>query len=253
MRDLGVAWITATVFQLGLALGSAVAAILLLKPLSSPSRLVLIAGLAGAAGALVTPLLAQPTAKRNQGLQQTFSPILHAAVGLTAGGGIVEHPNIIPVYAASEADGAVFLAMRFVQGQDLSKLMRAEGRLDPIWALSILGGVAGALDAAHAEGLVHRDVKPHNVLLAAPNDAIGGPGDVRAVFLTDFGLAKRLDATRSIRSGGLPPTALQSRSKTGHWTAGPTSTPWGAPCSSASRGRFPSTGSPLTLPSRDPG
>jgi Protein kinase domain/Domain of unknown function (DUF4440) len=96
----------------------------------------------------------------------------------------LDHPNVIPVYAAGEQDGRPYLVMRLVRGTDLHQLLQKEGRLPPARAAWIIAQVAAALDAAHAAGLVHRDVKPANVLLDA--------GD--HVYLTDFGLT-RLEAS----------------------------------------------------------
>src|SRR3954468_20994895 len=93
----------------------------------------------------------------------------------------IEHPNVIPVYEAGEHDGTLFLAMRFVHGTDLKSLLSREGRLEPIRAPRLGAQIANALDAAHAAGLVHRDVKPANALLASQDH----------VYLTDFGLTKR--------------------------------------------------------------
>src|SRR5215218_834593 len=95
----------------------------------------------------------------------------------------IQHPNVIPIYHAGEQDGLLYVTMRFVDGTDLARLIAVETRLDPIRAAVITGQVAAALDAAHGAGLVHRDVKPANVLIEAP-----GPSE-RAV-LTDFGLTK---------------------------------------------------------------
>jgi serine/threonine protein kinase len=72
----------------------------------------------------------------------------------------LDHPNVIPIYAADEADGQLYLAMRYVPGDDLRGLLAREGPLEPDRALRLVGQVAGALDAAHAAGLVHRDVNP---------------------------------------------------------------------------------------------
>ncbi len=92
-----------------------------------------------------------------------------------------EHPNIVPVYGAGEADGHLYLAMRFIEGTDLRTLLEREGPLEPERATRICAQVADALEAAHERGLVHRDVKPGNVLL-----------DVRdRAYLTDFGLIRR--------------------------------------------------------------
>ncbi len=91
----------------------------------------------------------------------------------------IDHPNVIPVYEAGEEDGRLYLVMRWVAGTDLHKLLREQGRLEPSRAAAIVNQVAGALDAAHAAGLVHRDVKPANVLLS--NDH---------AYLADFGLTR---------------------------------------------------------------
>ena len=77
----------------------------------------------------------------------------------------LDHPNVVPIYEAGDADGRLFIAMRYVDGTDLRGLLRREGALPPERAVAIVTQVADALDAAHAKGLVHRDVKPSNVLL----------------------------------------------------------------------------------------
>ena len=97
----------------------------------------------------------------------------------------IDHPNILPVYEAGEIDGQLFLAMRFVVGTDMDSLIREERALAPERAAAIAVQVAGALDAAHGRGLVHRDVKPANVLIAEEY------GEERA-YLTDFGLTKNV-------------------------------------------------------------
>jgi pSer/pThr/pTyr-binding forkhead associated (FHA) protein/tRNA A-37 threonylcarbamoyl transferase component Bud32 len=93
----------------------------------------------------------------------------------------IDHPNVIPILEAGDEDGVLFISMRLVEGTDLRELIAAEGGLAPLRAARIVRQVGAALDAAHARGLVHRDVKPANVLLAR--------GD--HVYLSDFGLAKR--------------------------------------------------------------
>lgn len=95
----------------------------------------------------------------------------------------LEHPNVVPIYDAGDVDSRVYLAMRLVDGTDLRSLLRAEGPLEPERAVAICIQIAAALDAAHARGLVHRDVKPSNVLL----DSSGH------VYLADFGLTRTLD------------------------------------------------------------
>jgi len=96
----------------------------------------------------------------------------------------VDDPHIIPVYEADEADGFLFIAMRFVHGGDLRKVLDREGALSPERTAEFISPVASALDAAHAAGLVHRDVKPANILV----DARAGRPD--HVYLSDFGIAK---------------------------------------------------------------
>src|SRR3954453_20239061 len=77
----------------------------------------------------------------------------------------IHHPNLIPVYTAGEEDGHLYVTMRFVEGRDLAHRLERFGRLAPRSAASLIAQVGGALDAAHVRGIVHRDVKPANVLL----------------------------------------------------------------------------------------
>ena len=93
----------------------------------------------------------------------------------------VDHPNIIPVYEADEAGGVPFIAMRFVHGTDLRQVLERQGALVADRAVEYISQVASALDAAHAAGLIHRDVKPENILVDARTEH---------VYLTDFGIAK---------------------------------------------------------------
>ena len=97
----------------------------------------------------------------------------------------LDHPNVVPIYEAGEAEGRLFIAMRYVDGTDLKALLRREGALTPERAVAIAAQVADALDAAHAKGLVHRDVKPSNVLL----DQQGGR---EHAYLADFGLTQSI-------------------------------------------------------------
>ena len=97
---------------------------------------------------------------------------------------MVDDPHIIPIYEAGEADGLLFMAMRLVNGSDLEGVLRREGAMRPPRAVELLSPVASALDAAHWAGLVHRDVKPANILVHQR------PGRPDHVYLTDFGLSK---------------------------------------------------------------
>ena len=97
----------------------------------------------------------------------------------------IDHPNVVPVYEAGEAEGHLYLVMRWVRGTDLHALLKREKRLTPEVAATIVAQVAAGLDAAHAAGLVHRDVKPANVLLSGEH-----------AYLSDFGLS-RLEASES--------------------------------------------------------
>ncbi|HEY1358504.1 MAG TPA: protein kinase [Thermoleophilaceae bacterium] len=106
----------------------------------------------------------------------------------------IDHPNVIPVYEAGESEGRLYLVMRWVEGGDLQDQISASDRLDPRYAAEVVAQVAAGLDAAHAAGLVHRDVKPANVLIASP----------RHVYLTDFGLT-------------LEPTSSPRITRTGEW------------------------------------
>jgi len=103
----------------------------------------------------------------------------------------LDHPGIVPVFDAGEEDGLLYIAMAYVEGSDLKTLLVREGKLPLRRTLRILGQVASALDAAHARGLVHRDVKPANILV--------GPGD--RAYLSDFGVVKELAAAGTTRTG----------------------------------------------------
>ncbi len=105
----------------------------------------------------------------------------------------IDHPNVVPVYAAGEEDGALFLVMRFVAGNDLHRLVRRDGPLPAARAAAIVAQVGAALDAAHAAGLVHRDVKPANVLLT---------GEEEHAYLSDFGLTRMIDPHHPITDSG---------------------------------------------------
>jgi Protein kinase domain len=120
---------------------------------------------------LIAPELALDEAFRERFLQES-----RAVAAL-------EHPNVVPVYSAGQLEDTLYLAMRYVEGSDLRQLL-VNGPLPPERAIDICAQVAAALDAAHERGLVHRDVKPSNILV----------GDEDHVYLGDFGLSRRLDA-----------------------------------------------------------
>jgi serine/threonine protein kinase len=138
----------------------------------------------------------------------------------------VDDPHIIPVFEAGEAGGALFIAMRFVPGGDVRSLVRRAGALSARRAAGIVSSVASALDAAHGAGLVHRDVKPGNILVDAR------PGRPDHVYLSDFGLCQGAlfvsGPNRRGSSWGPSATPRRSRSGAGRWTGGRTSTRWPA-------------------------
>ena len=103
----------------------------------------------------------------------------------------LDHPNVIPIYDAGEVDGVLYLAMRYVSGPSLQALIRERGSLSPAETLRIAEQIGGALDAAHRAGLVHRDVKPANILVAEGEHA----------YLCDFGLAKSTSSKGTTQVG----------------------------------------------------
>ena len=128
-------------------------------------------------------LIATPLA-RDEDFRERFVRESRAAAA-------IDHPNVIPVYSAGEEDGRLFLAMRYVDGEDLRTRVQRGGPLSPHDAAAVIAQVAGALDAAHARGLIHRDIKPANVLL-----------DGDHAYLTDFGLTKRLSGETTMTGSG---------------------------------------------------
>ncbi len=109
----------------------------------------------------------------------------------------LEDPNIVPIYEAGELDGFLFIAMRFVPGTDLQSLIQRDGQLSAERTLAIVSQVASALDTAHLRGLVHRDVKPSNVLVAEREGSRG-----EHAYLTDFGLVRRVAQGTSLTKTG---------------------------------------------------
>jgi serine/threonine protein kinase len=130
-----------------------------------------------------------PELAHDEAFRERFKREARLAAGL-------DHPNILPVYEAGEVDGRLFLAMRYVVGTDMDTLIGREGKLAPARAVAIVAQVASALDAAHSRGLVHRDVKPGNILIAEEY------GEERA-YLTDFGLTKSSGADAHLTRTGV--------------------------------------------------
>src|SRR3954465_3085138 len=128
-------------------------------------------------GAPVAVKLLTPELARQPGFRERFVRESQYASSLN-------HPNVIEVYDAGEQDGVLYIAMQLVEGTDLKHVLTQEGALDPGRAVRLLSQIAGALDVAHRQGLLHRDIKPGNIMIAA--------GD--RCFLTDFGLSKNVSS-----------------------------------------------------------
>src|SRR6201988_3292750 len=119
----------------------------------------------------------------DENFAQRFRREAHAAARLN-------NPHVIPIHNSGEIDGRLYVDMRLIEGRDLQTVL-ADGPMDPARAVRIIEGVAKALHAAHKVGLVHRDVKPSNILLDADEFA----------YLIDFGIARAADETRLTKSG----------------------------------------------------
>lgn len=132
---------------------------------------------------VITPALAHDT---------TFRERFERESALAAS---IEHPHVLPVYEAGEDGGCLYLAVRFVDGTDLAAVLRRSGPLHPTRAVRLLQQIGSALDAAHGAGLVHRDVKPANVLVT-------GDPEVEHSYLTDFGLTKRSGSQTGLTATG---------------------------------------------------
>ena len=108
----------------------------------------------------------------------------------------LDHPNVVPIYDAGEEHGQLYVTMRYVPGTDLRAVIEQNGALPPAEAATVISQIGGALDAAHERGLVHRDVKPGNIL-------IEDRGGSRHAFLTDFGLTKHAAAESGMTKTGM--------------------------------------------------
>src|ERR671934_63624 len=135
-------------------------------------------------GRTVALKLVTPTLARDESFRERFRREWMVAAS-------IDHPNVIPVYEAGEEGDALFIAMRWVEGTDLRELIDS-GALDPARAIHLVAQVASALDAAHARDLIHRDVKPANVLVTAEDH----------VYLTDFGLTKHASSISGLTRTG---------------------------------------------------
>jgi Protein kinase domain len=140
-------------------------------------------------GRLVALKILAPAYAADEGFRHRFIRESRAAAS-------VDDPHIVPVFEAGEADGVLFIAMRYVPGGDARSLVRREGPMPPARAVAIISPVASALDAAHAHGLLHRDVKPANMLV----DVV--PGRPDHVYLSDFGLSKGAEPSTALTGAG---------------------------------------------------
>ncbi|MFJ4082514.1 serine/threonine-protein kinase [Streptomyces iakyrus] len=124
--------------------------------------------------------LLAPELARNDTFRRRFTHESRAAAA-------IDHPHIVPVFEAGETDGVLYIAMRYVAGSDLRHVLDRDGPMPPVTAVRVAAQVASALDAAHDHGLVHRDVKPGNILVSRGTDS----DHPEHVYLTDFGLTKK--------------------------------------------------------------
>ncbi|MGA5820127.1 protein kinase domain-containing protein [Kitasatospora sp. NPDC094028] len=142
-------------------------------------------------GRTVAVKLLAPELARNEVFRQRFTHESEAAAA-------IDHPHIIPVFEAGEQDGLLYIAMRYVAGGDLRALITRSGPLPVDRAAGLALQIASALDAAHEHGLVHRDVKPGNVLVAAGTDS----EHPEHLYLADFGLTKKSLSLSGLTSVG---------------------------------------------------
>jgi outer membrane protein assembly factor BamB len=129
--------------------------------------------------------LLSPELSEDAGFRERFARESEAAAS-------IDHPNVIPIYQSGQVDGALFIAMRYVEGTDLRALFAEQGPLPSERAIHICAQVADALEAAHERGLVHRDVKPANILIGRSDHA----------YLSDFGLIRRTELSTGITKTG---------------------------------------------------
>ena len=164
-------------FGVGFAAGSRIAGYRLEEKIGQGGMAVVFRARDERLGRLVALKILAPALAADEAFQRRFIRESQAAAA-------VDDPHIIPVFEAGEADGVLFIAMRYVPGGDAGSLVHRSGPMPPGRAAAIISPVASALDAAHAAGLLHRDVKPANMLV----DVL--PGRPDHVYLSDFGLSK---------------------------------------------------------------
>ena len=111
---------------------------------------------------------------------------------------LLDHDNVVTVYDTGETDGQLWIHMKYVAGEDAAAALRSGGPFTPKRALHVISRVASALDDAHRHELLHRDVKPANILLGTP----AAPGEPERVFLTDFGIAKGVGESAGLTPSG---------------------------------------------------
>jgi serine/threonine-protein kinase len=174
----------------GYAAGSRIAGYLLEEQIGQGGMAVVFRALDERLDRRVALKILAPALAADEAFRQRFIRESRAAAA-------VDDPHIIPVFEAGEASGVLFIAMRYVRGGDVRSLVTSLGPLPPFRVAEIVSQVASALDAAHGRGLVHRDVKPANILL----DSSGGAGRPDHVYLSDFGLSKG-----SLQASGLTGT-----------------------------------------------
>lgn len=174
----------------GIAVGARIAGYLVLDRIGRGGMAVVFRAQDERLGRVVALKVLAPVLAEDEAFRQRF--IRESRVAAT-----VDDPHIIPVFEAGEADGVLYIAMRYVPGGDVRSLVRREGPLRASRTASIVSPVASALDAAHAAGLVHRDVKPANMLI----DIRSGRPD--HVYLSDFGLSKGALSSVGLTGSGL--------------------------------------------------
>jgi serine/threonine protein kinase len=176
-------------FRVGFAAGSRIAGYRLEEEIGRGGMAVVFRARDERLGRLVALKILAPALAADESFRHRFIRESRAAAA-------VDDPHIVPVFEAGEADGVLFIAMRYVRGGDAGSLVRRGGPLPPGQVATIISPVASALDAAHAEGLLHRDVKPANMLV----DVV--PGRPGHVYLSDFGLSKTSASSAMLTQAG---------------------------------------------------